>query len=179
MSVRSLKLSALATVVAASLLVAGDAAAQTIATMGAPSVSPAIALESQAGPLIDVRNRWKEMADLFVQAAQIRTADDPRGVDDLVLAAAGYRWAGKRSPARTTYVAAAERALALGDIVRAADAFTCAAVIAYEQKDLATAWELKGRAERLAQSPLLTEGQRRQILAQFGPSLQVAGHKVP
>lgn len=179
MSVSTLKLNALATVVAASLVAAGNGMSQTIATRSAPAVSAALALEAQARPLIDVRPRWKEMADLFVQAAQIRTADDPRGVDDLVLAAAGYRWVGKRSPARATYVAAAERALALGDIVRAADAFLCAAVIAHEQKDLATAWELKGRAERLAQSPLLAEGQRRQILAQFGQSLQVAEHKAP
>ncbi len=175
MSIRTLKVSALTAVVAATVLFPGLGAAQ-IRGKSAPPPSPAIALENQARPMMDQPKKWAEMADLFLQAAQIRTADDPRGVDDLILAAGGYRWSGKRSPARAAYVAAGERALALGDVVRAADAFLTAALIANEQKDLAAAWQLKGHAERLAQSPLLTDGQRRLILGQFGATLQVAEH---
>ncbi len=177
MSIRTLKLSALAAVVAATILLPRTSAAQAIRSKSAPAPSPALALESQARPMMDLPKKWAQMADLYAQAAQVRTADDPRGVDDLVLAAAGYRWAGKRTPARATYVAAAERALGLGDVVRAADAFLCAAVIANEQKDLPAAWELKARAERLAQSPLLTDGQRRLILGQFAGPVRVAEHR--
>ncbi len=104
---------------------------------------------------------------MLERAAGMRAADDARAVDNLIIAAAAHRWAHERAAGRATYLAAGERALALGDVVRAADAFICAAVIAHEQKDAAGAWELKGRAERLAQSPLLTEAQRKSILAQF------------
>lgn len=175
MSIRTLKVSALAAVVAATILVPVTARAQ-IRTKSAPP-APALALERQASPMMDEPKQWPAMAELYVQAAQLRTADDPRGVDDLILAAAAYRWSGKRTPARTTFVAAGERALSLGDVVRAADAFLTAAVIANEQKDLAAAWQLKGRAERLAQSPLLTDGQRTLILGQFGGPVRYAEHK--
>ncbi len=177
MSVRTLKLSALAAVVAATLLLPRTGAAQAIRDKSAPAPSPAVALEAQARPMMDEPKKWAEMADLFAQAAQIRSADDPRAVDDLIIAAAAYRWAGKRTPARETYVSAGERALALGDVVRAADAFLCGAVIANEQKDTPAAWELKGRAERLAQSPLLTEGQRKLILGQFTALVRYAEHR--
>ncbi len=174
MSVSTLKLSALAAVVAATILLPRTGGAQAICSKSAPAPSPALALEARARPMMDQPKKWAEFAGLMAEAAQIRTLEDPRGVDDLIMAAAAYRWAGKRTAARTNYVAAGERALALGDVVRAADSFLCAAVIANEQKDLAAAWELKGRAERLAQSPLLTEGQRRLILGQFAGPAQYA-----
>ncbi len=177
MSVRTLKLSALAMVVATTILLPRPGSGQASQTKRAPAPSPALALESRARPMMDQPKMWSNMADLFAQAAQIRTADDPRGVDDLILAAAAYRWAGKQSPARATYIAAGERALGLGDVVRAADAFLSAALIANEQKDLAAAWQLKGRAERLAQSPLLTDGQRRLILGQFAAPVRYAQHR--
>jgi len=167
MSKNLLKLSALAVVVTAGIVLPRVAGAQTVRAKSAPAVSPVVDLETRARVLIDTPKKWPEAARMLEEAAGLRAADDARAVDDLIIAAAAHRWAHERAAGRATYVAAGERALALGDVVRAAHAFLCAAVIAHEQKDEAGAWALKGRAERLAQSPLLTDSQRNHILAQF------------
>lgn len=167
MSKNLLKLGVLAVVVAAGIVLPRVAEAQTVRAKSAPAASPMAVLETRARVLIDSPKQWPEAARMLEQAAGMRAADDMRAVDDLIIAAAAHRWAHERAAGRATYVAAGERALALGDVVRAANAFLCAAVIAHEQKDDAGAWELKGRAERLAQSPLLTEAERKNILAQF------------
>ena len=68
-----------------------------------------------------------------------------------------------------------ERAASLGDVVRAARAFLADAVIANEEKDGLAAHDLKTRAERLAQSLLLSEVHREHILGQFAVATRLAG----
>lgn len=161
------RLTTLAAIVVGGIVLPCSATGQTAAVKSAPPPTPLVQLETRARVLIDTPAKWPEAARMLEEAAGLRTADDVRAVDDLIIAAAAHRWARERTAGRATYVRAGERALALGDVVRAANAFLCAAVIAHEQKDAAGAWELKTRAERLAQSPLLTDGQRKYILGQF------------
>ncbi len=178
MSVGTVTLSALAAVVATTSLLPPGAAAQVLQKSAPPpAAAPALELESRARPWLDQPKQWLPLARLLEQAGRMRAADDPGAVDDLLVAAGAYRAVGKLDRARSIYVEAGERALALGDIVQAAHAFLRSAILASQQQDLATAWELRTRAERLAQSPLLPEVHRRRILMQFYDigAVQVAG----
>ncbi len=112
-------------------------------------------------------------ARLRERAAELRAAGDPLGVTDLVIAASARFYSGDPTRARELYVRAAERALADGDVEVAARSFLMAALVANEQRDPVTL-VLKARAERLTASPLLTEAQRRHILAVFEQPVRVA-----
>lgn len=174
---RTMKLGPFAAVVAAALLIPHGGAAQVMRARSGPQPSPALELETKAQAWLNVPSQWSRMARLLEQAAQIRAADDPRAVDDLVLAAAAHWWTGNGRDALGTYVAAGERALSLGDVVGAAHAFLAGAVIANEQKQGTTALDLKARAERLAHSPLLSLAERQNILGQFAATTRLAGRQ--
>ncbi len=165
MSSKSRTISVVAFIVAAGI-VPSIARAQTMSKSAPPA--PAFQkVEKQATMLLDQPKNWTQAAELYQQAAALRPADDPTGVQDLLVAGGAYRWTGHKRMARQVYVQAAERALSMGDVDVGARAFLLAAVVAYEQKDVAGASELNARARLLAASPLLTDGQRRLILGQF------------
>jgi hypothetical protein len=166
MSRTSRTIKVLAVVVVTAAVVPSVASAQTY-TKSAPAAPAFQTVEKQATTLLDQPRQWSRAAGLFEQAAALRAAEDPTGVQDLLVAAGAYRWSGHKRTARAVYVQAAERALAMGDVDTGARAFLLAAIVAQEQKDLAAAKELNGRARLLAASPLLTDGQRRLILGQF------------
>ncbi|HEX9107730.1 MAG TPA: hypothetical protein VF832_10890 [Longimicrobiales bacterium] len=124
------------------------------------------AMESRAESLLAQRQDLHRGAKLLVQAAALRGETDPVGVSDLLFAAGAFYADGKRTQGRETYVQAAERALAMGDVPRAAIGYVRAALIANEQRDPVRD-ELIHKANRLAASPFVSETQRQSILGQF------------
>lgn len=117
-------------------------------------------LHAAAGLLFPIPNRHAEAAGLLRREADLRQSDDPLGVDALVLCGKLYYYVGELTLSRNALQDAAGRALAMGDVVRAAHAFVDASFIAGKQGRGRAVGELAGRARVLARSPLLTSGQR-------------------
>lgn len=162
------KLIAAVAIVAAGVL--PQRVAAQLPTTGTPeATADAVRLEARATQAQGLG----AAARLRERAAELRAPGDPQGVSDLVIAASARFYSGDPTRARELYVRAGERALADGDVEVAARSFLMAALVANEQRDPVTL-ELKGRAERLAGSPLLTEMQRSQLLAVFGEPVLVA-----
>ncbi len=162
------KLIAAVAIVAAGVL--PQRVAAQLPTIGTPeATADAVRLEARATQA----NGLGAAARLRERAAELRAPGDPLGVSDLVIAASARFYSGEPTRARELYVRAAERALADGDITVAANSFLLAALVANEQRDPVTL-VLKARAERLTASPLLTEAQRRHILAVFEQPVRVA-----
>jgi hypothetical protein len=109
--------------------------------------------------------KWRVAARLRREAAALRTADDPKGPLSLYWAARDHYYTGDERGSRELMVQSAERALAIGDVVHAATAYTEAAYIASEIRDVLSAREYATKARLLALSPMLTDAQREQIRA--------------
>ncbi len=166
---RNTILSALATLFVAGMLNPMVGRAQTV------NVGEAQRLEQKA-VTFKIADIVKVAAGL-VRAASLRSDTDPIGVTDLLAAGAAYYGGGKLDRARVAFVQAGDRALAMGDVVHAAQGYLHAAIIANEQRDPERD-VLIAKANRLAASPLLSEPHRRQILGQFRQPLQVAENPV-
>ena len=111
-------------------------------------------------------NDWSQMkraAHLRELAADLRTPDDPKGSVSLYWAARSRYYSGDSRAARRLMEQAAERALAIGDVLNAATAFTEAAYISAELKDGARVRALAAKARLLTNSPMLSEAQRAQL----------------
>ncbi len=164
---RNTILSALATLFVAGMLNPMAGGAQTV------NVAEAERLEQKAVSfnLAD----FVKVANGLVRAASLRSDTDPLGVTDLLSAGNAYYVGGKLDRARVAFVQAGDRALAMGDVVHAAQGYLHAAIIANQQGDPVRD-VLIAKANRLAASPLLTEPHRRAILGQFKQPLQVAEH---
>ena len=164
-----------------------------LATLGLPAAAsaqyrlPTVVSSAQADSLHDAAvalvaaHRWGDAARLFRRSAQLRGAEDPVGFTCLSEAAALAYATGDRSGARNDMAAAADQALARGDLRAAALAYLDAAWIAQEQKNPRQVWELGHRAEMLAASPLLGPADRAAILQRISraPALQMAMQKEP
>jgi hypothetical protein len=153
-----------ATTAAVSMLAARTAPAQTDQAVAR---AQAVALEKQAESWLGVPKKWSKLARSLERAAEIRGPDDPRAVRDLMMAAAARVSAHNHLAARTAFTQGAEWALGLGDVENAANGYMRASLMSIELKDFASARALRDKAERLARSPLLTEGQRAAILGHF------------
>lgn len=153
----------------AALLTASALSVTNLVAQAPGTVAPAAAikLETKAEGWLGAPNKWSGVARALERAAEIRGAEDPAAVSDLFLAAAARMWIGQHAHAQAVYVKAAEWALATGDVETAATGYTRAAVIAFEANDIAAARELRGKATRLAHSPLLSAAQREFIMSQF------------
>jgi hypothetical protein len=163
---RKTSIRTLATLVVAGILVPVAGYGQTVR----PEV-----LESRAEALLTHREDLGRGARLLVQAAGMRGDTDPVAVSDLLYAAGAFYAGGKHTQGREAYVQAAERALAMGDVPRAAFGYIRAALIANEQRDPVRD-ELIQKADRLASSPFVSEAVRQSILGQFATKpLVVAG----
>ena len=110
-------------------------------------------------------SKWRTAAKLRQEAADLRTGDDPKGALSLYWAARDRYYTGDERGGRELMVQSAERALAIGDVVHAATAYTEAAYIASEIRDVLSAREYALKARLLALSPMLTDAQREQIRA--------------
>ncbi len=161
---------ALGTLAVTSMLLPGNARAQSVTDLTA-----ATSLEARATGQIDIAKGLARAADMLMKAAALRAPTDPIGVGDLAAAASGYYFSGKLARARAVSVQAGERALAIGDVDVAAHAFVFAAIIANQQSDVPGRDSLIARGNALAASPLLSQAQRLSILAQFRQPVLLAG----
>ncbi|MFL5604912.1 MAG: hypothetical protein ACJ8AD_00570 [Gemmatimonadaceae bacterium] len=118
--------------------------------------------EAEEYELTDM-SKWRVAARLRQEAASLRAADDPKGPLSLYWAARDQYYTGDERGGRVLMVQSAERALSIGDVVHAATAYTEAAYIASELRDMRGAREYATKARLLALSPMLTDAQREQI----------------
>jgi hypothetical protein len=101
------------------------------------------------------------------QAAALRPAGDALGFRCLTVAGQLSFASNDLSSAQSDMVAAAEQAIARGDVEKAAHAYADAAWVAKERKNPGQVWTLGSQAEILASSPLLSTTQRASILQRF------------
>ncbi len=117
------------------------------------------AIELQANP-----QTFYQAAIAYKDAARYRTPADPVAVGDLILAGHLLTAAGQPAEALEIFEAAGERARALGDVLRAAEAYLDGAFVAEELGRDDDVQRLGTNAEMLASSPLLSDDQRLGIL---------------
>ncbi len=130
-------------------------------------VATADRLHSEAVELLPQAGEAARTARLLERAAELRPACDVKATQELTWAARAYHSLGRTEKARVTMLRAAERAVWTGDVVAAANAYLDAAALAVELADKVAAVDAVARAEVLTSSPLLTDGQRQQILARI------------
>ena len=122
-------------------------------------------------------SQLKEAAKLRAKAAELRAPDDPKGARSLYWAARDRYYSGDNWGARNLMEQAGERAVAIGDVLTAVNAFTDAAYISADLKDASRTVTAAKRAKLLAASPMLSEDQRFQLrsrLADGSTSVTVA-----
>ena len=124
------------------------------------TLAHAEALMLRAESLSTQLSHFKQAAELYEQSAEMRTASDPRAVSCLRSAATLRYNSGNKRKGLGLMEKAADRAIRLGDVVSAANAYIDAAVIASELRQGDRARDLGERAVLLAKSPLLSEEQR-------------------
>jgi hypothetical protein len=128
------------------------------------------ALHERAAALFTRPDRYTEAAVLLARAAHLRSPADPTAVSEFVVAAKLYAYADQVGIARTTMEIAAERALAHGEVARAAHVYLDAAFLAIRLKQWQRVRDLSARAERLAASPHLEAADRTGILMRINPA---------
>jgi hypothetical protein len=147
-----------------------------------PTIVSSVKADSlhEAAVRMAASGRWGQAAVLYRRSAEFRAAEDPQGSRSLSEAAALAYAAGDRSGARGDLARAAERSLMRGDLKQAAMSYLDAAWIAQEQRKQEQVWDLGHRAEILADSPLLSGNDRRDILRRIerAPDSQLAMHVV-
>ena len=119
------------------------------------------------------QNDWsqlKKAARLREHAAELRTADDPSGTVSLYWAARDRYYSGDQKTARTLMEKAADRAIAMGDVLNAVTAYTEAAYISADIKDGERMRALATKARLLVNSPTLTAEQRLQLRTRLAQS---------
>ena len=145
----------------AALLVAASTttlSAQTSAQV--PNNDEIEALEAKAHAHMRALGEWNRAASLFRRAADLRSPGDPAAVKDLIRAAQLSFYRGDERRAMRDFEAAGQRALAIGDVLVAANAFADAAWVADRRGFGARAHDLLNRAQLLSNSPLIPEDER-------------------
>ena len=120
-------------------------------------------LEAQARDYLGDMQRWGRAADLYRQAADLRAPSDPVAVANLKTAARLEFYNGSEKQALRDLEYAGQRALAIGDVVAAANAFVDAAWVAGTDGQGREARALVERAQLLALSPLISREDRTEI----------------
>ena len=146
------------------------AAAQTVQVKAAasePAYARAAQLNKEAVSLYSDPGRASDAARLHLQEASSRSWSDPEAVHALIMAANLYNYADQPMTARKIMERAAERALAIGDVVTAAQAFTNAAFLAHKVSNASETQRLGQKAILLSGSPLLAEDERATIRGRF------------
>ena len=141
----------------AATLVAASATAASAQTSANVEVGEIEALEMRAQEHLQEVGDWGRAASLFRRVAELRPSSDPAAVQDLIQAGRLSYYRGDNGDAVRDFEAAGQRALALGDVIVAANAFVDAAWIADANGRSARALDLVGRARLLANSPLLPD----------------------
>ena len=161
---------AFSAVVFAATALPSIADAQLSAKSSAPTsrIARAIELEEKALALHGAPSRASEAAWLHKQAASLRDPADPAGVQQLAVAAHLFNYANRPFDARRTMEEAAERALGMGDLVRAAQAYVEATFLAKAQNNRSEMNRLGRKALLLTHSPRLTPEERRLLTNRIG-----------
>lgn len=103
---------------------------------------------------------FKRAAEFRERAAALRAPDDPLGIHSLRMAAFDRYYGNQPDVAGDLMVRAAERALAVGDVVQGAHSYLDAAFIFAGRRDVGRARDVLDRGTLLMKSPLLTSAQR-------------------
>jgi hypothetical protein len=126
----------------------------------------ALQLEEQG-----VTTRWPRAARLHIRSARLRTAEDP-GAEHCLVHAANLLQHTRPDEVFGLLIEAADRALARGDVLRAARWYLDAAGYVQERPrrdatDVEQAVQAVDKAKLLAGSPLLSEAERNALLARL------------
>ena len=148
-------------------LTAVSAVPSDVQGQSSPGIQRAAELESEASGLHDQRDRWAYAVDLYLAAVQLRENEDPQAQENLLMVANLSYETGNTEVAIAALESAGSRALASGDVVRAADIFTDAAWVAKKAGLRSDQRRLGSTAVKLAESSELTRAERRQILSRF------------
>ena len=142
-----------------------SAGAQTTAEVNVTDVE---ALEADAHAHLDDLSAWDRAARLFRRAADLRHQGDPAATENLMYAARLAYYEGDERQAVRDFEAAGQRALAMGDVIVAANAFTDAAWVAQHRGYGERALTLLSRAQLLSRSPLIPEDERTHLRGRWG-----------
>lgn len=126
-------------------------------------------LHARAESLFTMPPRYPEAARLLVRAARMRSPTDEMAVRELAQAARLYAYAKHPRAARSTMEMAAQRALGIGDVARAAHIYLDAAHLAAAQGDAAGVRALATKAEQLASLRTVAAADRTRILERIVP----------
>lgn len=125
-------------------------------------------LEAKAESYLEELGKWDRAASLFRRAAQLRSPADPAAVEDLLRAARLSFYEGRTLQSVRDFENAGQRALNLGDVLVAANAFADAAWVADNRGRGEQAHGLLSRAQLLSNSPLIRESDRSQLRTRWG-----------
>ena len=131
------------------------------------AVAKADSLHDAAEHVAQTTRRWRDAASMHRQSATLRSPEDSLGYRCLTVAAHLSFAIKDLAGAQRDMTDAAAQAIGRGDVQSAAQAYTDAAWVARERNHKSEVWELGRQAEVLATSPLLSPGQRRDILHRF------------
>ena len=145
----------------ASVLGTADLDAQEVDTRRAA------VLEAEADALLADQGGWKKAAELLQDAAELRPEGDAQARKDLFRAARLTYYRGAENRAVNQLEGLADRALAEGDVLTAAQALADAAWIANEAGMDGRTLEFSERVQKLALSPYLTDRDREQLTSRF------------
>src|SRR5690349_10227359 len=106
-------------------------------------------------------------AKLREEAASLRDDADVLKSASLYWAARDHYYAENTSKARDLMVDAAQHAMEVGDVIRAASAYTDAAFISADLKDVASTKLYATKARMLANSPMLSQVQKDDVLSRL------------
>jgi hypothetical protein len=145
-----------------SALTAGSLLAQSRQATEGPE-----ALEARAEAYLGDMEKWDDAAELYRRAAELRGPADLVSVANLKSAARLEFYQGSETRAQRDLEDAGEQALAMGDVVAAANAFVDAAWIAGTAGRGQEARTLAHRAQLLIHSPLITQADRSEIASRL------------
>jgi hypothetical protein len=131
------------------------------------SVAIADRLSAEADSLARQLTTFKKAAALYEKSAAARSPGDLKAVANLRSAAMLRYDGGDARRSLALMERAAERAVGLGDVISAANAYIDAAIIASELREGAQAKDFSRRAALLTKSPLLDGGQRTALLVRM------------
>jgi hypothetical protein len=106
-------------------------------------------------------------AKLREQAASLREDSDVLKSASLYWAARDHYYADNTSKARDLMVNAAQHAMDVGDVIGAASAYTDAAFISADLRDVANTKLYATKARMLASSPMLSQSQKQDVLSRL------------
>lgn len=152
----------------AALPVVASAQASLLPIQVTEKQSRAAALDLRAASYEDRDwSRISTAAKLREEAASLRDDSDVLKSASLYWAARDNYYSENTSKARDLMVRSAQHALDVGDVIAAASAFTDAAYISADLKDVANTKLYATKARLLANSPMLSQAQKDDVLSRL------------